>query len=79
MAFGALLSYILFQLIVPLFFLLSVLTFVWGTFMVFIAGSADEGLAETGKTLMLYGVVWLVLTMLIWWVLQAAVTAVGGL
>ncbi len=79
MTLGGLFGYILFQVIVPLLFLLSVLTFVWGTFLVFIAGSADEELAETGKTLMLYGVVWLVLMGLVWWVLQALVGAVGGL
>ncbi len=79
MTFGALFSYALFQLIVPLLFLLSMLTFVWGTFLVFIAGSADEELAETGKTLMLYGVVWLVLMGLVWWLLDALIRGVPGM
>lgn len=67
----AYLSYLLFQIIVPALFLLSALTFVWGCFLVFVAGSADEGLAETGTTLMLYGVVWFVLMGLCWWLFQA--------
>lgn len=79
MSAGALFSYALFQVIVPALFLLSALAFLWGVFLVFIAGSADEELAETGKTLMLYGVVWLVIMMLVWWLLQGAVAAVGGL
>ncbi len=71
MTLSALLHYVFFQLLVPLLFLLSLLTFLWGTFLVFTAGSADEELAETGKSLMLYGVLWLLLAMLAWWGLDA--------
>lgn len=76
MTLGALISYVLFQLLIPLLFLLSLLTFVWGTFLVFVAGGADEELADTGKSLMLYGVAWLAITMLAWWGLDALA---GGL
>lgn len=78
MTFGELVSYVLFQLLVPLLFVLSFLTFLWGVFLVFIAGGADEELQETGYTLMLYGVVWLGLMALVWWLLSAATAGVGG-
>jgi Type IV secretion system pilin len=57
MTFGGLLYYIAFQLLVPLLFTLSFVSFLWGAFLYIIAGSIDEELQEKGKAVMFYGLV----------------------
>lgn len=78
MTFGALFSYIVFQLLLPAIFALSFVTFVWGGFLYLIAGTRDEELQEKGKGLMVYGFLALAVMALIAWLLDVLGIAVGG-
>ena len=44
-------------LLVPLVFAIAFIVFIWGVFQYFIAGGADEEKRETGKSLMLWGII----------------------
>lgn len=63
MTIGSVLSYIFFQLLVPLCFTISAVTFLWGACLYIISGSQDEELGEKGKAVMLYGLLALIVTM----------------
>ena len=43
--------------LVPLVFAIAFIVFIWGVFQYFIAGGADEEKRETGKSLMLWGII----------------------
>ncbi|HYD93378.1 MAG TPA: hypothetical protein VEB18_02905 [Candidatus Paceibacterota bacterium] len=70
MSLGALASYFVFQLLIPLIFTVIVVTFIWGVFLHFTAG-ADGELGEKGKVFMVWGLVALVIIFLLWWALRS--------
>ena len=47
--------------LVPLIFALAFIVFIWGVFQYFIFGGHDEEKRETGKSLMLWGIIGLVI------------------
>lgn len=66
MTFGSLISYSLFELLVPALFTISFVAFLWGVFLYIIAGSQDEEMQERGKTVMLYALLFFVFMVLVW-------------
>ncbi|KND51803.1 MAG: hypothetical protein ABA06_00885 [Parcubacteria bacterium C7867-001] len=52
--------------LVPLVFALAFIVFIWGVFMYFIQGGADEEKREKGRVLMLYGIVGFFLMVSVW-------------
>jgi hypothetical protein len=66
MTLGSIFSYLSFQLFVPLLFTLSVVAFLWGMCLYIVAGGKDEELSLRGKSVMLYGLLVLVVTMVIY-------------
>ncbi len=52
--------------LVPLVFAISLVVFIWGMFLYFIAGGADEKKREQGKGLALWAVIGLVIMVTIW-------------
>lgn len=51
---------------VPLLFAVAFIVFIWGVFTYFIAGGADEEKRETGKSLMLWGIIGFFLMVSVW-------------
>lgn len=45
------------NVLVPLVFAVAFVVFIWGVFQYFIAGGADEEKRESGKSLMLWGII----------------------
>ena len=77
MTFGALLSYAAFQILIPLMFVASFVSFLWGAFLYVISGSTDEEMQEKGKAVMLYGLLAFVVMVLVWVVIRAVAAAVA--
>lgn len=53
-------------ILVPLVFALAFIVFIIGIFQYFIAGAADEGKRETGKSFMLYGIIGFFVMVSVW-------------
>ncbi len=51
---------------VPLIFALAFVVFLWGVFQFFIAGAADEEKRESGKSLMIYGLIGFFVMVSVW-------------
>ena len=82
-AFGKLLTDILKfsnTVLIPFIIGIGFLVFVWGMFKYFIAGGADSGKQEEGKSLMIYATLGFVLIVVFWGVvnLVASSTGLGG-
>ena len=54
------------NLIVPVLFAIAFIAFLWGAFNVFILGAQDEGTKESGKNLMLWGLIGFFVMVSIW-------------
>lgn len=54
------------NVLVPLLFALSFLTFIWGVFQYFIAGGADEEKRKQGQQLIIYGIIGFALMVSVW-------------
>jgi NADH:ubiquinone oxidoreductase subunit 2 (subunit N) len=54
------------QVLVPIVFALAFIVFIWGVFLYFIQGGHDEEKRETGRTLMLYGIIGFFLMVSVW-------------
>ncbi len=52
--------------LVPLIFALAFIVFLWGVFTYFIAGGHDEEKRETGKSLMLWGIIGFFVMVSVW-------------
>lgn len=78
MTIGALISYILFKLLVPGLFVAATLAFLWGVMLHFVASSDGELSYGKGKALMLWGVLAFAFMVLVWWVLRALAGAIAG-
>lgn len=63
--FGLITSFIN-DTLVPLVFAIAFLVFIWGVFKYFIAGGGDESSRDSGKQLMLWGIIAFVLMVSIW-------------
>lgn len=77
MNISAVASYLSYQLVVPLLFVVSFVTFLWGLCLYVVAGSQDEELAEKGVILMLYALIFFVVVVLVWGVIKA-IGSLGG-
>lgn len=51
---------------VPLIFAIAFIVFIWGVFQYFIAGGHDEEKRETGKSLMLWGIIGFFIMVSVW-------------
>lgn len=51
---------------VPLLFAIAFIVFIWGVFQYFIAGGHDEEKRETGKSLMLWGIIGFFIMVSVW-------------
>ena len=51
---------------VPLLFAVAFIVFIWGVFQYFIAGGHDEEKRETGKSLMLWGIIGFFIMVSVW-------------
>ncbi len=51
---------------VPLLFAIAFIVFIWGVFVYFIQGGADEEKRETGKGLMLWGIIGFFIMVSVW-------------
>ncbi len=51
---------------IPLLFAVAFIVFIWGVFQYFIAGGADEEKRETGKSLMLWGIIGFFVMVSVW-------------
>lgn len=51
---------------VPLIFAVAFIVFIWGVFQYFIAGGHDEEKRETGKSLMLWGIIGFFIMVSVW-------------
>ncbi len=65
------------RILVPLIFALAFLMFIWGMFRYFIFGGGDEGSRETGKQLMIWGVVAFVMMVSIWGLVNVIAEGLG--
>ncbi|MES2994786.1 MAG: hypothetical protein V4681_02015 [Patescibacteria group bacterium] len=54
------------SIVVPLIFALAFIVFIWGVFIYFIAGGHDEEKKESGKSLMLYGLIGFFVMVSVW-------------
>ena len=52
--------------LVPLIFALAFIVFIWGVFQYFIFGGHDEEKRETGKSLMLWGIIGFFIMVSVW-------------
>lgn len=64
------LRYVVYALVIPAFFTLGFLVFLWGAFQYFIAGGHDEEAKEKSKSLLLYGILVFVLISLVYTILK---------
>ncbi|KND47231.1 MAG: hypothetical protein AB199_02260 [Parcubacteria bacterium C7867-004] len=51
---------------IPLVFAIAFIVFIWGVFQYFIAGGHDEEKRETGKSLMLWGIIGFFIMVSVW-------------
>lgn len=63
--------------LVPLVFALAFLLFIWGMFEYFIRGGASDESRESGKKLMLWGVVAFVMMVSIWGIVNVVADGLG--
>ncbi len=77
MAIGGAVSYLFFQLVVPVLFTASLVSFLWGMSLYFIAGGQDDELSGRGKTVMLYGLLSLIVTMVFYGLLSLVRAELG--
>lgn len=63
--------------LVPLVFAVAFLMFIWGMFEYFIRGGASDESRESGKKLMLWGVVAFVMMVSIWGVVNVVADGLG--
>lgn len=63
--------------LVPLVFAFAFLMFIWGIFQYFILGGADEGKRETGRQLMIWGVIAFVIMVSVWGVVNVLSSGLG--
>lgn len=63
--------------LVPLVFAMAFLVFIWGMFKFFIFGGHDEESRESGKQLMIYGVVAFVMMVSIWGIVNVVAEGLG--
>jgi len=54
------------SVLVPLVFAIAFIVFLWGVFQYFIAGGHDEEKRETGKSLMLWGIIGFFVMVSVW-------------
>jgi hypothetical protein len=54
------------SVLVPLVFAIAFIVFIWGVFQYFIAGGHDEEKRETGKSLMLWGIIGFFVMVSVW-------------
>lgn len=54
------------NIIVPVLFAVAFIVFLWGAFKVFILGAQDEAVKESGKNLMLWGLIGFFVMVSIW-------------
>jgi len=54
------------NVLVPLIFALAFIVFIWGVFQYFIAGGHDEEKRESGKQLMLWGIIGFFVMVSVW-------------
>ena len=52
--------------LVPFLFAIAFIVFIWGVFQYFIAGGHDEEKRETGKSLMLWGIIGFFIMVSVW-------------
>ncbi|HYF29208.1 MAG TPA: pilin [Candidatus Paceibacterota bacterium] len=62
-------------ILVPLIFALAFIVFIWGVFQYFIAGGHDEEKKESGKSLMLYGLIGFFVMVSVWGLVNILVTS----
>jgi uncharacterized membrane protein YidH (DUF202 family) len=78
--FGTLLKNILRfsnDVLIPFIIGIGFLVFVWGMFKYFIAGGADEGKREEGKSLMIYATLGFVLIIVFWGIVNLFAESTG--
>jgi len=63
--------------LVPFVFALAFLVFIWGVFKYFIMGAADDTARESGKSLMLWGIIGFVLMVSLWGIVNLLAEGVG--
>ncbi len=63
--------------IVPAIIAIGFLVFVWGMFKYFIAGGADEGKREEGKSLMIFATLGFVLIIVFWGIVNLLTQSTG--
>lgn len=73
------LRYFVFELLVPLSFVLGFLVFIWGCFLYVIAGGFDEESREKAKALMLYGCIVFIIGIIFYFLLAYVFTLVGAM
>jgi hypothetical protein len=59
--------------LLPLVFALALLVFVYGIFKYFILGGGDEAARESGKSLMIWGILGLVLIVAVWGIVNLVI------
>src|SRR3989344_7572316 len=63
---GSFVTNIISDVAVPVIFALAFIVFIWGIFIYFIAGGHDEEKKESGKSLMLYGLIGFFVMVSVW-------------
>jgi len=79
-AFGTLLKNILVftnTILIPFIIGIGFLVFVWGMFLYFIAGGANDEKKEKGKSLMIYATLGFVLIIVFWGIINLLSTSTG--
>lgn len=64
-------------ILVPLVLILCFVAFLWGVFLYFVAGGANEEKRETGKSFMIYAIAGFVLIAVIWAVVAFVTDTIG--
>ncbi len=64
--------------LLPLVFALALLVFVYGIFKYFILGGGDEAARESGKSLMIWGILGLVLIVAVWGIVNLVIDILSG-
>lgn len=65
------------RVLIPFIIGIGFLVFVWGMFKYFIAGGADEGKREEGKSLMIYATLGFVLIVIFWGIVNLLAGSTG--
>ena len=64
--------------LIPFIIGIGFLVFVWGMFMYFIAGGANDEKKESGKSLMIYATLGFVLIIIFWGIVNLLAASIGG-